>query len=66
MNTDLVHPSGFGKTTDQRKPIAVPFKTVLHLKAREAGAARGITDLAHPDRRRTEISRPDDCLGAAP
>src|SRR6185503_11723181 len=49
MHPDLMHSTGFGKTTDERKLSFGPLETPLDFKPRHAFPARWMNGLPEPD-----------------
>ncbi len=56
MHANLMHPSGFRKTTNHRMMPPTDFEAMLDLESREAFTARSMYHLSYPYRRRTKFT----------
>ena len=66
MHADLMHPPGFGKTTNHGMTPPADFKSMLDLESREAFAARRMHHLPDPNRHRPKLAFSQNGLRIGP
>ena len=66
MHSNLMHPSGLGKTTNQSISPPIDLEAMLDLESSQTCATCRMNHLPYPDRRRTQFTLAQDWLIANP